>query len=156
VRVESVARAPQYRDAFRRRRCLVIVDGFFEWQRRGEVKQPFFVRREDHKPFALAGIWEPAVTTDGEVVDCCAVITGDAKGAVAELHDRMPLIVPAAGYARWLDPDRGDLADLLVPSGDGLVAYPVSAFVNSPDNDDRRCIEPLAAGAEAKGSLLLF
>jgi putative SOS response-associated peptidase YedK len=156
VRVESVARAPAYRDSFRKRRCLVIVDGFFEWQRREKVKQPFLIRRKDGKPFALAGIWERSTTTDGEVVDSCAVITGEAKGAVTELHSRMPLIVPVTGYARWLDPGGADLADLLIPTANGLVTYPVSTLVNSPANDDPRCIEPAAAGGELKGSLSLF
>ncbi len=154
VRVESVARA--YRDSFRKRRCLVIVDGFFEWQQRDKAKQPFVVRREDSKPFALAGIWQRSATADGQVIDSCAVITGDAKGPLTELHDRMPLIVPVAGYARWLDPRGTDLADLLVPTAERLVAYPVSTLVNSPANDDPRCIEPIAEGTTLKGSLSLF
>ena len=129
---------------------------FFEWQRRDKAKQPFLIRREDGKPFALAGIWERSTTKDGELMDSCAVITGEAKGAVLELHGRMPLIVPAAGYARWLDPNGKDLADLLVPAADALVTYPVSTFVNSPNNDNPRCIEPVLEGAELKGSLSLF
>ena len=156
VRVESVARAPAYRESFRKRRCLVIVDGFFEWERRDKGKQPFVVRREDGKPFALAGIWERSTTTEGEVVDTCAVITGDAKGAVAAIHDRMPLIVPATDYARWLDAGEKDLADLLVPTAEALMSYAVSTLVNSPANDDPRCIEPVVAGAEINGSLSLF
>jgi putative SOS response-associated peptidase YedK len=156
VRAESVARAPAYRESFRKRRCLVIVDGFFEWQRRDTAKQPFIVRRADRKPFALAGIWERSTTTDGEIIDTCAVLTGEAKGAVSEIHDRMPLIVPASDYARWLDAGEKDLADLLVPTAEALVSYAVSTLVNSPANDDPRCIEPVAAGAEIKGSLSLF
>jgi putative SOS response-associated peptidase YedK len=156
VRVETVARAPAYRESFRKRRCLVIVSGFFEWQRRDKVKQPFFIRREDSKPFALAGIWDSSITSHGEVIESCAVITGDSKGAMTELHNRMPLIVPATGYARWLDPSGRELADLLVPSATGLVTYPVSTLVNSPANDDPRCIEPVAEGAELKGTLSLF
>ena len=156
VRVESVARAPAYRESFRKRRCLVIVDGFFEWQRRDKAKQPFFVRREDGKPFALAGIWDPAATTEDELLDSCAVITGDAKGVVADLHNRMPLIVPVTGYSRWLNPAERDLTDLLVPNELGLETYPVSTFVNSPANDDLRCIEPIAEGAELQGTLSLF
>ncbi len=156
VRVESVARAPAYRESFRKRRCLVIVDGFFEWMRRDKAKLPFFVRRQDGKPFALAGIWESSTRADGESVDSCAVITGEAQGVVVGLHDRMPLIVPTVGYARWVDPSGRDLADLLVPSAAGLVTYPVSTLVNSPANDDARCIEPVAEGSEPKGTLLLF
>ncbi len=140
VRGETVARAPRYRDAFRSRRCLVVVDGFFEWQRRGDKsKQPFLVHREDRKPFALAGIWER--TPDGE--DTCAVITGQAQGVVAELHDRMPIIVPREAYERWLDPDERKPLDLLAPNAAELVSHPVSKAVNSPKNDDPRCIEPV-------------
>jgi putative SOS response-associated peptidase YedK len=82
VRAETVARAPQYRDAFRARRCLVIVDGFFEWKREGKAKQPFLIHRTDRKPFALAGIWDTG--PDGSAT--CAVITGDAQGVVADLR----------------------------------------------------------------------
>jgi len=139
VRAESVARAPRYRDSFRARRCLVVVDGFFEWQRRGKSKQPFLVHRQDGKPFALAGIWER--TADGE--DTCAVITGQAQGVVAELHDRMPIIVPPNAYERWLDPEERKAIDLLAPSAAELVSHPVSKAVNSPKNDDPRCVEPV-------------
>jgi putative SOS response-associated peptidase YedK len=122
-----------------------------EWQRRETAKQPFIVRRADGKPFALAGIWERSTTTDGEIIDTCAVITGDAKGAVAGIHDRMPLIVPPIDYARWLDAGEKDLADLLVPTAEALVSYAVSTLVNSPANDDPRCIEPVAVAAERIG-----
>src|ERR1700722_2535215 len=87
-------------------------------------KLPFFVRREDGKPFALAGIWDNSTRADGESVDSCAVITGEAKGVVTKIHNRMPLIVPVADHARWLDSSRMDLADVLVPSANSLVTYP--------------------------------
>lgn len=143
VRVETVARAPAYRDAFRQRRCLAIVDGFFEWQRREKVRQPFAIRRGDGKPFALAGIWASYVTADGEVVDCCAIITGPATGVVAPLHDRMPLIVPPGAYATWLAPgtQASELFDLMTADATALETYPVSPLVNSPLNDVPMCIE---------------
>ena len=135
VRAETVARAPQYRDSFRSRRCLVIVDGFFEWQHlEGKRKQPYLVHREDRKPFALAGIWDR---------DTCAVITGDAQGVVATLHNRMPIVIPPAAYDRWLDPSERAPIDLLVPTAADLVAHPVSELVNSPKNDDPKLIEPV-------------
>jgi putative SOS response-associated peptidase YedK len=142
VRVETVARAPAYRDAFRRRRCLVIVDGFYEWQRREKTRQPFAIRRADGRPFALAGIWSAYVTSDGEVVDCCAIITGPATGVVAPLHDRMPLIVPPAARAAWLAADTraSDLFDLMTADATALETYPVSPLVNSPLNDVPMCI----------------
>jgi putative SOS response-associated peptidase YedK len=143
VRVETVARAPAYRDAFRQRRCLVIVDGFYEWQRREKVRQPFAIRRADRRPFALAGIWTQGVTSDGEVVDCCAIITGPATGVVAPLHDRMPLIVPPTAQATWLAPGTraSELFDLMTPDATALETYPVSPLVNSPQNDVPMCIE---------------
>jgi putative SOS response-associated peptidase YedK len=149
VRVETVARAPAYRDAFRQRRCLVIVDGFYEWQRREKVRQPFAIRRTDGKPFALAGIWSAYVTNDGEVVDCCAIITGPATGIITPLHDRMPLIVPPAAHAAWLASDTraSDLFPLMTADASALETYPVSALVNSPLNDVPMCIERADAAA---------
>jgi putative SOS response-associated peptidase YedK len=146
VRVETVARAPAYRDAFRQRRCLVIVDGFYEWQRRGKIRQPFAIRRADGGPFALAGIWNAYVHGDGEVVDCCAIITGPATGVITPLHDRMPLIVPPAARARWLAAGTraSELFDLMTADATALETYPVSALVNSPRNDVPMCI---ASGA---------
>jgi putative SOS response-associated peptidase YedK len=146
ARIETVARAPAYRDSFRDRRCLIIVDGFYEWQRREKLRQPFAIRRPDHRPFALAGIWAPYVTSDGEVVDCCAIITAPSAGVVAPLHDRMPVILSPAAYARWLAPDaRGpELLALLSPDASALETYPVSTAVNSPSNDGPECLEPAA------------
>jgi len=143
VRVETVGRAPAYRDAFRERRCLVIVDGFFEWQRRDQTSQPFAIRRADNEPFALAGIWVPCVTGDGEVIDCCAIITGAATGVITALHDRMPLIVPPSAYERWLAPETpaSELSALMTSDASALDTYPVSTLVNSPSNDDPLCIE---------------
>jgi putative SOS response-associated peptidase YedK len=149
VRVETVARVPAYRDAFRQRRCLVIVDGFYEWQRREKRRQPFAIRRTDGKPFALAGIWSAYVTGDGEVVDCCAIITGPATGVVAPLHDRMPLIVPPAAQATWLASDTraSELFGLMTADATALETYPVSPLVNSPQNDVPTCIERAEAEA---------
>jgi putative SOS response-associated peptidase YedK len=143
VRAETVARAPQYRDSFRSRRCLIVVDGFYEWQRRNERKQPFLVRRADSKAFALAGIWD----RDAQGEPTCAVITAQAQGVVADLHDRMPVIIAPTAYARWLDPDEHKPTDLLRPDASELVSDPVSTFVNSPANDDPRCIEPISEDA---------
>lgn len=145
VRVESVARAPAYRFSFQSRRCLVIVDGFFEWKREGKVKRPFLVRRPDKKPFALAGIWDRSTTSDGEVIDSCAIITRGAAGATAELHDRMPLILAPDQYAHWLDSHTKKGAELLTAADVELVVHPVGPRVNSPANDDARCIEPVEA-----------
>ena len=146
VRAETVARAPMYRDAFRHRRCLVIVDGFYEWQRRGKAKQPFLVRHKDGVAFALAGIWEHA-GAGGEASDACAIITGPAKAVVAELHDRMPIVIAPQHYARWLDPKERP-TELLSSDASQLVAHPVSSLVNSTKNDDPRLLDPVEPLAE--------
>ncbi len=134
VRIETAGRAPAYRESFRERRCLIVVDGFYEWKPTrdgGRAKQPYFLHREDGAPFALAGIWN-----DGT----CAILTGRAHGIVAELHSREPIIVPRVAYDDWLNPEvRLDAAH---SSGrEPLVAYPVSSLVNSPANDAPECIE---------------
>lgn len=152
VRAETVARAPMYRDSFRSRRCLVIVDGFFEWKRgAGKKKQPYLVRRADAQPFALAGLWDRAA--DG--AESCAIITGAAQGVVAPLHDRMPVIVPRQEIARWLDSSERNPSELLVPSAGQLVSYPVSLAVNNPAADDASLIEPVEADAGGE-NLSLF
>jgi putative SOS response-associated peptidase YedK len=158
ARVETIARSPAYRDSFRKRRCLVIVDGFYEWQRVEKKKQPFAIRRADGEPFALAGIWEESITSQGEVIETCAIITGEASGVLIPLHNRMPLIVAPASYARWLSPHtRADeLMAVLAPDASALVSYPVNTLVNSPGNDDARCLEPLEPGELVKGTLPLF
>ena len=160
VRGESVATA--YRESFASRRCLVVVDGFYEWKRSANVgrgaSQPFVIRRGDGKPFALAGIWARKVTPDGEVVDECAVVTGEAKGVVAEIHDRMPVIVARESYARWLTADAKDARALLAPIAEPLTSYAVTTRVNAPANDDAKCLEPAASeeSEPRKGNLTLF
>ncbi len=144
VRVETVARAPAYRESFWHRRCLVAVDGFYEWKLEGKTKQPFRICRADGKPFALAGIWQPTTTDDGEIVDTCAIITGPANGIVAPLHDRMPLVVPSRGYDRWLSREARtpELLKLVETDASTLISYPVNPIVNAAQNDDPRCVEP--------------
>jgi putative SOS response-associated peptidase YedK len=156
ARAETLATTGAFRDAFRARRCLVAVDGFYEWRRQGKSPSaPFFVRRSDRHPFALAGLWSRWVSPDGEVVESCAIITQAARPPVEAIHDRMPLVLEAPAWDRWLDPgltDAGALESLLeslVASGaPDLIAYPVSSYVNDPRHDDARCLEPAAEPAQ--------
>lgn len=165
ARSESVADKPAYREAFRRRRCLVIADGFYEWKRLEASKQPYFIYMEDRRPFAFAGLWErwkprtgqldnivapgkPEVplSTDGRV-ESCAFLTIGPNELMASIHDRMPVILPPEHWDAWLDPDVQDadeLAHLLIsyPAGE-MRAHPVSTHVNKPGNDDPACIEPI-------------
>jgi putative SOS response-associated peptidase YedK len=148
ARAESVAEKPAFRAAFRRRRCLVVADGFYEWQRTGSKKQPYFIRLADDRPFAFAGLWEFWEGPDHSALETCALITTGANELMEPIHDRMPVILAPDDYDRWLDPalqTPEQLQPLLrqFPSG-AMVAYPVSTHVNSPRNEDPRCIAPAA------------
>ncbi len=147
ARVETVPDKPAFRSAFRRRRCLVPADGFYEWQKAGSRKQPYFVRMADGKPFAFAGLWERWEGPGGDV-SSCTLLTTEANDLLAPIHDRMPVILSPAEFDAWLDPETQDprkLLPLLRPCPPGLLtAFPVRALVNNPAADDPRCIEPAA------------
>ena len=154
ARAETVATKPTFRNAFRRRRCLVPADGFYEWKKLGpRTKQPYFIHRPDNKPFAFAGLWEEWRGPDGSSIESCTVITTDTNRKLAELHDRMPVVLEREDYAEWLDPANEDvesLQRLLVPAPDDFFELrPVSKTVNSPKNENPDCIEP----EPAQGSL---
>lgn len=141
ARAESLADKPAYERAFRRHRCLVPADGFYEWQRRGGRKQPMFIHRRDGEPIAFAGLWAAwrAGDCDGDWLRSCAIVTTNANDVVAPLHDRMPVVLEERDWDHWLDPgaeDTAALARLLLPAAnDVLTAYPVSTAVNNADND---------------------
>jgi putative SOS response-associated peptidase YedK len=147
ARSETAPGKPSFRRAFRERRCLIPADGFYEWQRTNGAKQPYYIHMEDGRPFAFAGLWESwSKGGEGEVRTCTILTTG-ANALVGEVHDRMPVILAHDAYDVWLDPDseRDELTGLLAPyPEDEMEAYPVSRFVNSPSNNDPRCIEPAA------------
>ena len=147
ARAETVAEKPSFREAFSRRRCLVPLDGFYEWSRRGDRKRPFYFHMRDGEPFAVAGLWERWEGGGGSL-EICTLLTTEANGLLAPYHDRMPVIVRPEDYDLWLDADvrRPELLlPLLRPySDDGLTAYAVSPVVNSPSNDSARCVEPVA------------
>jgi putative SOS response-associated peptidase YedK len=159
ARAETVAEKPAYRSAFRHRRCLIPVSGFYEWQPSADGKQPWYFRRQDGQVFALAGLWEHWGRGEGSIESCAIIVTG-ANDTVRPVHDRMPVIIEPSAYDLWLDPqvsaaDR--LIDLLRPwAGAALTAYPVTRYVNSPLHNDARCIAPagprdtaMAPGPEA-------
>src|SRR6478735_1979413 len=141
VRVESLA-APMYREAIRQRRCLILADGFYEWRAEGKHKQPFLLQRSDRRPFAFAGIWQELLLQSGELVPSAAILTTTPRGVAAQVHDRMPLILPSEARNRWLDPT-ARYKELLEPEADTLQLVAVSNLVNSSKNDDPRVIEPL-------------
>jgi putative SOS response-associated peptidase YedK len=146
ARSETAPEKPSFRRAFRGRRCLIAADGFYEWKREDGGKQPYYFRMQDGRPFAFAGLWESWDKGGGELLTC-AILTTRPNSVAEEIHDRMPVILPHDAYNAWLDPDadREELGELMIPyPGDDLETYPVSRFVNSPRNNDERCIEPAA------------
>jgi putative SOS response-associated peptidase YedK len=131
---------PSFRDAYRKRRCLLPIDNFFEWKaiKGASARQPFAVGMKSGEPFALASIWENWKNPSTEEwVRTFAVITCPANELVADIHDRMPVIIPAAAYDRWLSDIEPDPHDLLVPyPAQPMRMWPVSTRVNRPVNDD--------------------
>jgi putative SOS response-associated peptidase YedK len=147
ARAETAAEKPAFRAAFRRRRCLVVADGFYEWQRTGRAKQPCFIRLRDGRPFAFAGLWEAWEAADDSMLETCTILTTDPNELIRPIHDRMPAILSPADYDTWLDTtieDSGRLLSLLTPyPSDAMQAHPVGDFVNSPAHDSPQCIEPM-------------
>ena len=148
ARSETAAEKPSFRAAFRRRRCLVIADGFYEWQKQNGTKQPFFIHMRDGRPFAFAGLWEHWQGPDASVIESCTLLTTEPNDFLRPVHNRMPVILNPADYELWLDPEvqeADQIQHLLHPyPAQELDAYPVSTFVNRPANDSPTCIEPLA------------
>jgi len=141
ARAETVYTAAAFRDAIRRHRCLVVVSGFYEWKRETRTaSKPFFVRRTDGLPFALAGVWDKWISPDGEIVESCAIVTAPAKPPLDAIHGRMPMILDRAAWLPWLDRATGDVSGLLRGASDGLLAFPVGPYVNDPRHDDAQCV----------------
>lgn len=151
ARAETVAEKPAFRDAFQKRRCLVVADGFYEWQKLPgrSRKQPFYFQLDGGEAFAFAGLWERWKNPAGDMLHSCTLITTEANDLVRSVHPRMPVILAPADYALWLDPavaQPGRLQSLLRPyPAERMAAYPVGLQVNSPGNDGAECIVPLAA-----------
>lgn len=151
ARAETIDRQPAFRYAFSKRRCIVPVDAYYEWQRVGSVRQPYAIVRPDGGPIALAGLWAGWKDEDtGEVIRSFTIVTTSANDLMAPIHDRMPVLLAEDAWQRWLDPSRIDggalaeLKGLLVPPPDGeLELYPVSRRVNSVRNDGPDLILPI-------------
>jgi putative SOS response-associated peptidase YedK len=143
ARAETSAKSPMFRDAFRRRRCLIVADGFYEWRKDERRKTPHFIHLRSDRPFGFAGIWSPSRGAVGIALPTCAILTCAPNELMAPIHNRMPVILPVTARDRWLAPSTGedDLRELLVPLGsEEMEAYEVSRFVNSPRNDSPECV----------------
>ena len=141
ARAETVAEKPAFRAAYRRRRCLVLADGFYEWHKEGTAKTPYFITLASDEPFAFAGLWEHWQSKDGEQsIDSATLITADANEFMATLHNRMPVILEPENADRWLAGDNEVLSDA-IRKGPKLKAYPVDRHVNNPRNEGVNLID---------------
>lgn len=161
ARSEGLATKPAYRKAFERRRCLIPADGFYEWRSLAgrKQKQPYFIARIDREPMAFAGlyeVWRDRADPDADWIRSAAIVTTAANEKLAPIHDRMPVVLPEAAWAEWLDPENRDtatLARLLVPApSDDFLTYPVSTLVNKPDHQGPELLEPVEAIEPLAGS----
>ena len=146
ARSETVAEKPSFRSAFKRRRCLIPADGFYEWQKTDTGKQPMYIKATDDLPLALAGLWEMWQSPDGSTISTCTLLTTMPNALMQPIHNRMPVILEPEDYDMWLDPGPRpqEALHLLRPyPPDKMMAYPVSTWVNNPRHDDPSCIEPL-------------
>jgi putative SOS response-associated peptidase YedK len=158
ARAETITTSPAFREAFRRRRCLVPVDAFYEWKRDGTGRQPYLVGRPDGRPLVLAGLWagwHDPVTE--QVRRTFTIVTTTPNEALAGLHDRMPVIVADSDWERWLDPApavAGELLGLIQPTDDvALQIHAVARYVNDVRRDGPELIEPLAVAPPVAGTL---
>lgn len=147
ARVETVAQKPAYRSAFRYRRCLIPADGFYEWHAAGANKQPYVLRPRDGRPLALAGLWEHWQDSNGNELESCTILVGEADAQVEPVHERMPVFVAPESFDLWLDirsqkpqPIETLLAAQQPPD---LEIYPVGRAVNNPRNDAAMLLDPV-------------
>ncbi len=148
ARSETAAEKPSFRSAFKYRRCLVPADGFYEWQKINGGKQPVRIQMKTGLPFAIAGLWEHWISSDGSEIESCTLLTTEPNNLLRPVHNRMPVLLDPADFDLWLDTKSyqgDDVQQLLRPfSGEEMAFYPVSTHVNNPRNEDPLCVQPLA------------
>ena len=148
ARGESVADKPSFREAFKKRRCLIPASGFYEWQSipGAKVKQPYYITLQSGEPMTFAGLWESWKNPEGEIVQSCTIVTTEANEMMAKLHDRMPVILDKKGWDTWLDTtaDKETLLALIHPyPADEMRAWPVSTRVNKPADESPALVEKI-------------
>ncbi len=149
AKAETVAEKPAFRDAYRRKRCLVLADGFYEWKKIDGGKQPYLIRLKSAEPFAFAGLWADWKDKEsGERIESCTIITTEPNALAATIHNRMPAILSPDAYDLWLDPEAADGQSLLLPFPEAAMeAFAVSPRVGNVKNDDPGLIEPIPTQA---------
>jgi len=145
ARAETVASKPAFRQPFKRHRCLIPANGFYEWRKTQSGKTPYYIRLKNDPVMGFAGLWDIWTNPEGERIESCTIITTAANEVIRPLHDRMPLIIRPDAYGVWLTGNVDGASDVVgMPSSVQLETYPVSTRVNKPVNDDPRCIERVA------------
>ncbi len=147
ARAETLTHKVSFKNALKKRRCLIIADGFYEWNKTDSGKKPMFIYLKNEKPFSFAGLWESWKTTDGKIIRSCTIITTTPNQLISPIHNRMPVIIQKGYRSLWLEPNNADetkLVGLLKPYPyEEMAAYEVSKYVNSPANDSPICCEPI-------------
>jgi len=147
ARAETVATKPAFQSAFKKRRCLILADSFFEWQKSGDVKTPMLIRLKSEETFAMAGLYEYWKMKSGKTLESCAIVTTAANEFMKPIHDRMPVILRPENEDSWLDSELQEVQEvtrLLEPVDfDLMESYEVSTYVNSPRNQDSNVIRPV-------------
>jgi putative SOS response-associated peptidase YedK len=160
ARAETLAAKPAFRAPLRQRRCLILTDGFYEWASQGGRKQPWFIRMQDGRPFAFAGLWDGWTDPEGKRVESCVIITTTPNSLIQRFHHRMPVILSPADYDLWLDVERHDvdrILPLLKPyPSEAMTAYPVRPLVNNPANDSTACQSPADQRKSVDENVLLL
>ena len=150
ARSETAATKPAFRSSFRGRRCLIVADGFYEWQARDGKKQPYTIRLKSGEPFGFGGLWD-RWDKHGEPIETCTILTCGANEPMSVIHDRMPVVIPPESFDVWLDPTEKDvqkLTRLLRPFyPDEMTAHPVSTLVNNVKQDSAKCVEQVLPSA---------
>ncbi len=147
ARGETVAEKPSFRDAFKRRRCLVPADGFYEWKTDGRQKQPYYFSLKSGEPIGLGGVWESWRAPNGEIVRTCCLITTGPNDIMLPVHDRMPVIVAPSDYTTWLTGEPGDALDLVKPyPTDAMQAWAVSKRVSRSGEEGADLVRPAEGG----------
>lgn len=142
ARGESVAEKPSFRDAFKRRRCIIPADGFYEWKTEGKLKQPYFISLKSGEPMAMGGLWESWKTPEGEILRTCCIITTGPNAVMEPIHDRMPVILAPEHWQAWLEAPVEDIHSWVSPyQADAMQAWPVDRRVSKAVDDDPRMIE---------------
>ncbi len=146
AKAETLREKPSFREALKKRRCLIPASGFYEWQKQGKERQPYYFIGNEGELFAMAGLWESWKSSNGQVIESCTIVTTEANKTVAPLHSRMPVILSSDSYDLWLDGDEDCLEKIIIPyPAQKMKAYPVNKVVNNAAYDAEDCLEEVSA-----------